>query len=43
MWTMSRHKFAYVKDYELYQAATRIEVSESVISVKTCIDTVELS
>lgn len=43
MWTMSRHKFAYVKDYELYQTATHIEVSEIVISVKMYIDTIELS
>lgn len=43
MWTKSRHKFASVKDYELYQTATNICVTETVISVKMCIDTVELS
>lgn len=42
MWTKSRYKFAYVKDYELYQTATYIQVSENIISVKMCIDIVEL-
>lgn len=43
MWTKSRHKSAYVKDYELYQTPTYTEVSETVISVKMGIGTVDLS